>query len=578
VAQFKVELTDFYFNLFEVLKVQNYTDFGLDVSSMKEILSEHEKFVRNVIYPTREKSDIDGIQLKNGKVTAPAYLADAKNQYYENGWYALGLPEDIGGTPVPEALSLACLSLSTSANVGFMMYPGLTKAALNVIRLKGTDDMKRRFLPPMVDGRWGGAMGLTEPGAGSDVGALRTTAKPLGDGTWAINGTKMFISSGEIDFHENTVHLVLARTPNGGPGTKGISLFIVPRNWVNEKGEMEGTNHVVCTKLEEKMGIHSSATCELSFGEQGATRGILIGDECDGMSTMFIMMNEARLLCGLQGESQSSLAYEMSKQYASERVQFGVSIDHHPDVRRTLLKMRTIVRGMRSLQLFTGDLFNLAHLKGDKRAEAFIGILTPICKAHFTDMSFMLASDAVQVHGGYGFCREYGVEQFVRDSIIGRIYEGTNGIQSIDLVTRKILKDGGKNLSEFLSIINETFGKLAKTHPDAQKVIKNFMGELEKSTQLIFNWAKEKKMNLVLRHATDLTTAISQLMMAWRIAEGAIVASSLLETTGHGGYEKEYLQSKQFDLTFYVQNILPQSIGLLQTVQLGGEDITQVVL
>ncbi|MDH4468592.1 MAG: acyl-CoA dehydrogenase [Bacteriovoracaceae bacterium] len=577
MAIYKVDTTDFHFNLFELLKVQDLTEFGLDVGSIKDILQEYEKFVRTVLFPTREPSDIQGIQLKEGKVIAPACLHEAKAQYYENGWFALGLPEDIGGTPVPEAVSLACLSMGTSANVGFAMYPGLSKAALNVIRLKGSDEIKKRFIPGMMDGRWGGAMGLTEPGAGSDVGALLTTAKPKDDGTWSIKGMKMFISSGEVDFHENTIHLVLARTPNGGPGTKGISLFIVPRNWVNESGVMEGTNHVVCTKIEEKMGIHSSATCELSFGEKGETRGILIGDEFDGMATMFIMMNEARLLCGLQGESQSSLAYEMSKNYASQRVQFGVTLDQHPDVRKMLLKMRCVVRAMRSLQLYTGNLFNLAHNKTDPHAEAFIGILTPICKAHFTDQSFLIGSEAVQVHGGYGFCKEYGVEQFVRDSIIGRIYEGTNGIQSIDLVTRKILKDGGKNFGVFLKIVFETFQKLPSPYASSLGVVKTLMTELEKTTQLFFSWGSQKKMNLILRHATDYTTAVSMLFMSWRLAEGALVAGDLLEKNS-SSYTREYLQSKQFDFTFYAQNYLPQSIALLQTAQLGVEDITQVVV
>lgn len=577
MTNYRVELEDVYFNLFEQLGVHEHSRFELDIGSMKDVLQEHEKFVRTVIYPTREPSDREGLKLEGGKVRAPQCLHDAKKLYYENGWFALGLPEDIGGSPVPEALAIACLSMSTSANVGFLMYPGLTKAALNVIRLKGSDEIKQRFLPPMVDGRWGGAMGLTEPEAGSDVGALRTTATPKGDGTWSIKGSKLFISSGEVDFHENTIHLVLARTPNGGPGTKGISLFIVPRNWVNEQGSMEGSNHVECVKLEEKMGIHSSATCELSFGDKGETRGILIGEEFDGMATMFIMMNEARLLCGLQGESQASLAYEMSKLYASQRVQFGVAIDQHPDVRRMLLKMRSVVRGMRSLQLYTANLFDLAEEGKDPNAEGFVGLLTPICKSHFTDQGFFMASDAVQIHGGYGFCKEYGVEQFIRDSIIGRIYEGTNGIQSIDLVTRKVLKDGGKNLGAFLKIIFETFQKLPESYGPSVAVVKAFMADLERTTKTFFAWGSEKKMALILRHATDYTTALSQLTMAWRLAEGALAAENLLGQNSTA-YQKEYLQSKAFDFRFYVQNYIPQAAALLQTAQLGEEDITQVVV
>jgi len=387
MGNYKADIRDVEFNLTELLKVQDWKEFGLEDNDIKGILSEYNKYVENEVFPTREPSDQVGVKHVNKKVIVPEVLHGVQKSFYDNGWFALGMPEAIGGTPVPESLYVACMSLATGANCAWTMYPGLSRAALNVINIKGDEFMKTHIVPQMMSGTWGGTMCLTEAGAGSDVGALRTTAKPLGNGKFAVQGTKIFISSGESDLYENNIHLVLARTPGGAEGTKGISLFVVPRFKINEDGSMGESNNVVCSKIEHKMGIHASATCEMQFGIDGQSEGWLIGEEFEGMATMFIMMNEARLYCGIQGESQANLAYMMAEQYSKERAQFGKEIINHPDVRRNLLKMRAMVRGMRALCLYTANLFNKA--KTDHNKEAIIGLLTPICKAYCSELGYL---------------------------------------------------------------------------------------------------------------------------------------------------------------------------------------------
>ena len=285
MGHYKADLRDIEFNLFDVLQIQRLKDFGLDENDFKGIVHEYNKFVENEIFPTREKADEIGVKMVNGHVIVPEILKSVQKGFYDNGWFALGFPADIGGTPVPEAVNVACTSLATGANCAWMMYPGLTRASLHVLHLKGDQFIKETVIPRVMEGKWGGTMCLTESGAGSDVGALKSTAKPLGNGKYAIKGVKIFISSGESDLYENNIHLVLARTPGGAEGTKGISLFVVPRFKIKEDGSVGEHNDVNCTKIEHKMGIHASATCEMTFGMKDQCEGYLIGDEFEGMST-----------------------------------------------------------------------------------------------------------------------------------------------------------------------------------------------------------------------------------------------------------------------------------------------------
>lgn len=573
MGNYKADIRDVEFNLTEFLKVQDWKEFGLEENDIKGILSEYSKYVENEVFPTREPSDQVGVKHVNKKVIVPEVLHGVQKSFYENGWFALGMPEEIGGTPVPESLYVACMSLATGANCAWTMYPGLSRAALNVINLKGNEFMKTHIIPQMMTGTWGGTMCLTEAGAGSDVGALRTTAKPLGNGKYAIQGTKIFISSGESDLYENNIHLVLARTPGGAEGTKGISLFVVPRFKINDDGSMGESNNVVCSKIEHKMGIHASATCEMQFGQDGQTEGWLIGEEFEGMATMFIMMNEARLYCGIQGESQANLAYMMAEQYTKERSQFGKEIVHHPDVRRNLLKMRAMARGMRALCLYTANLFNKA--KADHKQEAIIGLLTPICKAYCSEQGFNVSSLALQAHGGYGYCTEYGVEQFVRDTQIAMIYEGTNGIQSIDLLMRKVLKDGGKTLT---ALTQEIVASVQALDESKFKKEKELFGKVLMSAQGVMQhisgYAKNNQFNMILQNCTEFLNFVSQIVVAWQLLESAVLADQKMATAS--GDDKKYYESKVTDFRIYCAHYLVHNLSMAKTMTDFTEDMTSL--
>lgn len=571
MGYYKADMRDIEFNLTELLQVQNWKDYGLEAADIKGILTEYNKFVENEIFPTREPSDQIGVKHIDGKVIVPEVLRPLQKSFYDNGWFALGLPAEIGGTPVPEALYVACMSLATGANCAWMMYPGLSRAAMNVINLKGIESLKKVIIPKMMSGEWGGTMCLTEPGAGSDVGVLRSTAKPIGGGKYEIQGTKIFISSGESDLYENNIHLVLARTPGGADGSKGISLFVVPRFKFNEDGSLAGSNNVICSKIEHKMGIHASSTCELQFGQQGSTEGWIIGDEFEGMATMFIMMNEARLYCGIQGESQANLALMMAVKYSKERVQFGKEIIDHPDMRRSFLKMRAMSRGMRALCLYTADLFNHAHQ--DPKIEGIIGLLTPICKAYCSEQGFQVSVDALQAHGGYGYCTEYGVEQFVRDTKIATIYEGTNGIQAIDFVMRKILKDGGKALGVMTQQIVTAVNGLDESKFKKEKdLFGKVLISAQSVMQHISGLAKNNQYNLILQNCTDFLNFASQMVMGWRLMESAVLAEQRL--AGASAEERKYYESKIVDFRIYCSQYLIHNLSIAKTITDFSDDMT----
>ncbi len=569
MAKYYSDLEDVEFNLFHFLKIQNFEEYGLDANDMKGILIEYDKFIENEIFPSREPSDLEGVRHENGNVIAPESLKKFHKAYHDNGWFSLGLPEAIGGTPVPEALAMGSVSLATGANTAYAMYPGLSKAALNVINLKGTDEMKNRYIPKMMEGLWSGTMCLTEAGAGSDVGALRTTANPNDDGSYNIKGVKIFISGGDSDLYENTVHLVLAKTPGAEEGTKGISLFVVPKHLVNDDQSLGDFNNVACTKIEHKMGIHASATCELTFGGEGDCKGWLIGDEFDGMATMFIMMNEARILCGIQGEAQANLAYLMAENYAKERVQFGTEISNHPDVKRMLFKMRASARGLRALILYTANLFD--EVKEKAELQGRIELLTPICKAYTTEEGLLASLEAVQVHGGYGYCQEYGVEQFVRDTVIAKIYEGTNGIQAMDFVMRKILKDQGQSITLLLKDIGRFVENLNADYQYEQSVFGGALKDFQNVLGLIQKQAGDKDFNPILENCFDTLMMASHLTTAWLLGRHALEAQS-------ADVSEKLKKTKKEDFSIYCRYFLTKNAGLAQSMLGGGPNVSSLEL
>jgi alkylation response protein AidB-like acyl-CoA dehydrogenase len=568
VAQFKTDLKDIYFNLFNILKIQQAP--GIVENDMKDIINECNKFIEKEVYPTRTLGDHEGVSLANGKVTAPKSFQAPMKKYYENGWHAIGYPEDIGGMPVPHTVSLVCQSIMNGANVAFSMYPGLSRGAMDVILKVGTQEQKDTYVPNMISGLWGGTMCLTEPGAGSDVGAVISTATPTADGKYKIKGIKIFISSGDNDLYENVVHMVLAKTPGAPAGTKGLSLFIVPKIRLDGKA-----NDVVCTKIEEKMGIHGQATCEMTFGSKGECEGVLIGKEFDGMTNMFILMNEARLLCGVQGEAQANMVYMLTEQYARERSQFGKDIITIPDVKRTLLKMRSMSRAMRSLILYTGDQFDKAHA-GDAQAEAEIAFLTPICKSYCSDEGFNVAVDAIQTHGGYGFCSEYGIEQFARDLKIASIYEGTNAIQAMDFTMRKVLKDNAKTFMGIGAKIQKTMArKEAAEFPEEVAVLGKNLQKAQEILAYFGALAKANNFDAILFNSQSFLNFSANLVVSWLLLEGACEAVAATPSA-QGQEDKDYYQSKKVDFRFFVQQQLVRNAGIAQSILNFKEDLSQL--
>ncbi|MBY0412623.1 MAG: acyl-CoA dehydrogenase family protein [Bdellovibrionales bacterium] len=568
MAQFKTDLRDIYFNLFSVLKIQRQD--GVVENDVKEIINECNKFIEKEVYPTRTIGDHEGVKLSGGVVTAPKSFADPMKKYYENGWHGIGYPEDIGGMPSPHSVSIVCQSIMNGANVAFAMYPGLSRGAMDVILKAGSQEQRDTYVPNMLSGVWGGTMCLTEPGAGSDVGAVISTATPAANGMYKIKGIKIFISSGDNQYYENIIHLVLAKTPGAPAGTKGLSLFIVP------KIRLDGTpNDVHCTKIEEKMGIHGQATCELTFGGAGNCEGVLIGKEFEGMVNMFILMNEARLLCGVQGESQANLVYMLTEQYAKERSQFGKEIVNLPDVKRTLFKMRATSRALRSIILYTGDLFDRAH-HGEAGAEDEIAFMTPICKSYCSDEGFQVAVDAIQTHGGYGFCSEYGIEQFARDLKIASIYEGTNAIQAMDFTMRKVLKDNAKTFMGIGAKIQKTMArKEAQEFPEELALLAK---NLQKAQEILAQFgaqAKANKYDAILFHSMGFLNFSANLIAAWLLLEGACEAIVTLPAA-QSAEDKDYYQSKKIDFRVFTQQQLVKNSGIAQSILNFKEDLSQL--
>jgi alkylation response protein AidB-like acyl-CoA dehydrogenase len=434
----------------------------LDRNFTDAVLTEAGKLASEVLAPLNTVGDKQGCSLENGVVRTPDGFKDAYDKMSEGGWMSMDLAEEYGGQGLPYIMHTAAMEPMVSANMAFNMYPGLTHGNISAIVTHGTDAQKAMYLPKMATGEWSGTMNLTEPHCGTDLGLMRTKAVPQDDGTYKISGQKIWISAGEHDLSDNIIHLVLAKIPGGPDGVKGISLFIVPKFMVHEDGSLGERNALSCGGLEEKMGIHGNATCVMNY--DGAT-GYLIGEMHKGMRAMFTMMNEARLGVGLQGYAQGAVAYENALGFARDRLQGrAVTGDEapdkpadpiivHPDVRRNLMDQKSFVEGARALTYWGATLMDRSHKNGDEDAEALISLMTPVIKGFLTDKGFETCVLAQQTLGGSGFTQEWGLEQFVRDARITMIYEGTNGIQALDLVGRKLGLNGGKTVMAFFEMI-----------------------------------------------------------------------------------------------------------------------------
>lgn len=449
---YQLDLEDVFFNCFEYLNFSELTQFEpfKDHSDdlYRTILEEVYKFSQNELAPLYVSGDREGCQFHEGHVTVPQGYREAYKLCAENGFVAMDVPAEFGGNELPACLLAVAYECFTGANVSFAMYIGLTKGAADLIRAFARPEDVERFCRKMYGGEWGGTMCLTEPQAGSDVGALRTEAEPIEGNVHAMKGSKIFISSGDHDVCDNIIHLVLGRVKGDPAGTKGISLFVVPKIWVNEDGSLGGGNHVACVNIEHKMGIKAQATCSLNFGEKGLCKGILIGERGRGLEQMFQLMTKARILTGMQGLAIGARAYEEARQYAKVREQRGRPIIEYPDVRRNLSLCKSLVEGMRGLLYRTAFLKQKSMLVSDaaerEALEDQVELMVPVCKAYCSDWGFRVTELAIQIHGGYGYISEYPVEQFMRDAKISSIYEGTNGIQALDLLGRKLTQKGGQ--------------------------------------------------------------------------------------------------------------------------------------
>jgi alkylation response protein AidB-like acyl-CoA dehydrogenase len=476
MPSYKAPVEDVLFVLNDVLGFQRHSnlrgfaDASPDV--VEAVLTEGAKLAEEVLAPLNAVGDREGCTRQaDGSVTTPKGYRAGYDAYAKGGWMGLSVPEEFGGQGLPHTLNTAISEFISGANLALGMYPGLTQGAMAALLVHGSDEQKATYLPRMVEGAWTGTMNLTEPHCGTDLGLLKTKAAPNPDGSYSLTGTKIFISAGEHDLSENIVHLVIARIEGAPAGTKGISLFVVPKFLVNADGSLGARNGVSCGSIEHKMGIHGNSTCVMNY--DGAT-GWLVGQENRGLNAMFVMMNEARLAVGVQGLGQSEVAYQNAVTYAKDRLQGRAltgakapdkaadPIIVHPDVRRTLMGIRAFNEAARALMLWTALQADIGHRSEDaaerQRAEDHMGLMTPVVKAMLTDKGFANAVEAQQLFGGHGYIEEWGMSQFVRDARIAMIYEGANGIQAMDLIGRKLPKDGGRAMMGFLAEV-QTFLK-----------------------------------------------------------------------------------------------------------------------
>lgn len=549
-----------------------------DLDTAIELLTECGAFMVDAVAPLNRAGDEHGARLEaDGTVTTAPGFADAYERFVQAGWGAVPLPEQYGGGDFPRTIGLAIQELTTTADMAFALCPLLTQGAIEAMLHSADDEVKNRFLPKMVSGEWTGTMNLTEPHAGSDVGALTTRAVPNGDGTYAITGQKVFITYGEHDMAEQIVHLVLARTPDAPAGTAGISCFVVPKLITDEEGELGERNGVTCVGVEHKLGIHGSPTCVLDF--DGAT-GYLLGAENSGMRIMFVMMNAARLSVGMQGLAVAERAYQQSLDYARTRVQgraIGAAgrdstIIEFPDVRRMLLTQKSMITALRRLMLLNSVNADISTHHPDegsrRRAKEIVDLLTPICKSFGSDMGSELTSLALQIHGGSGYVEEAGAAQHYRDVRIAAIYEGTNGIQAADLVARKIGMRQGAAVAEFIATMREVEPELEAAGEDFAS-IRSELGRqfatLESATDWMLRTAAQDP-NAALSGSSPYLRMWGLVACGWLMAKSALAARGVDDPTG--------VAANQLVLArFFAEQLLPQCSGLLGATTAGSRDL-----
>src|SRR3954468_24550478 len=583
---YKAPVEDVQFLLNDVFHMERYgnmpgfADATPDV--VAAILEEAAKFSEEVLQPLNRSGDIEGCKRNpDGSVTTPKGFKDAYRQLIDGGWVGISVPTEYGGQGLPATMTMIVNEFLISSNMAFAMYPGLTQGAIAALLHHATDEQKKIYLPKMTTGEWTGTMNLTEPHCGTDLGLLRSKAVPQADGSYKITGTKIFISAGEHDMSDNIIHLVLARIEGAPEGVKGISLFVVPKFFVNADGSVGDRNSLVCGSIEHKMGIHGNSTCVMNF--DGAT-GWLLGQENKGLNAMFVMMNEARLYVGMQGLSQSEVAYQNAVIYAKERLQ-GRAISGaqnkgkpadpilvHPDVRRTLMTIKAFNEAARAMVVWTALASDLHHRSEDEKtrqaADDHMGLLTPVIKGVLTDTGFANTVMAQQMFGGHGYIAEHGMEQFVRDARIAMIYEGANGIQALDLVGRKLPKDGGRALQAFFG---EVQGFIKEQGADAaMKVyvepLGKALGHLQQATMWFMANAMAKPDNAGAG-STDYLHMFGLCALGYMWAKMAAAANAKLKAGSDG--DAASMNAKLVTGRFFMERVLPETAAQLARIQAG---------
>jgi alkylation response protein AidB-like acyl-CoA dehydrogenase len=610
MGQLIADRRDVDFVLYEQLGIEalaeneRYSDMNRKMFDM--VISEARNFAIKEILPVNEEGDKRGLVYENGQVKVPECFHRPYKLLREGEWIAVADDPQVGGQGLPHIIAQVTAEYIVGADFSFGAFGFATHGAAKMIEVFGTEKQKKMFLHKMYSGQWGGTMVLTEAEAGSDVGNLSTSAVKNDDGTYTITGNKIFITAGEHDLTENIIHPVLARIEGAPSGTRGISLFIVPKVWVNEDGGMADSNDVVCTGIEEKLGLHASPTCQLAFGQKGKCRGLLLGDENKGMRVMFHMMNEARLGVGAIGLFNASCAYLYALDYARQRVQGRdlsdllnkdakpVTIIHHPDVRRMLMWMKVHVEGMRSFVYYVAYLFDMQACAGTEAEKAkymdLIDLFTPIIKAYCTDKGFWATVEAMQVYGGYGYIADYPVERLMRDSKINSIYEGTNGIQAMDLLGRKL---GMKNGALFMGFL----GEVRKATAAAKKIqgLETLAGAVDDALHRLGNLAiyigkqaMSEDYKVAFAHATPFLEVTGDIIMAWMLLWRANVAApKLAELVKEAqGEERRSVIEKNKNAAFYdgqlksahyfIQTVLPATIGKMNAIENGCRAVVDI--
>ena len=575
----------------ELIKIDRYKDFNKKTFDM--IITEARNIGVKELLPTCAEGDRAGLIFENGQVKVPQSFHRVYKLLLEGEWTSLMEDPAWGGQGLPVTISQAAGEYLFGGNWAVMNYAGMGHGTGKMIEIFGTEQQKKLFLEKLYTAQWGGTMLLTEPEAGSDVGALTTTAVRNPDGTYAITGNKIFITNGEHDLAENIIHPVLARIEGDPPGTKGISIFLVPKIWVNEDGSLTEPNDVICAGIEEKMGIHASSTCSMTLGGKGQCRGLLLGDERQGMKIMFYMMNEARLGVGFQAFNYASTAYLYALSYARERIQGrdleagkdpnapSVAIIRHPDVRRMLLQMKAYVEGMRSFVYYVGQCLELEVLAAGEEErtfyQGFADLLTPLVKAYCAQRGFDVCVQAVQVYGGYGYIKEYPVEQLVRDCKITSIYEGTDGIQAMDLLGRKLGMDKGQVFINFLGEIQKTIAMARKSSEldDLADELETAVNKLGEVAMGIGQKAMSPQFKTAFAFAFPFLEVMGDVIMGWMLLWRAALAQQQL-AAGPKKKDIAFYEGQIKSAEFFIHTILTTTLGKMNAIAKGNGSAVEI--